>query len=169
MTAAVKQIVCVKWGKAYGSEYVNRLYGMVARHTTPPFRVVCLTDDRQGIDSLLSVESFEYFKGSLGETVTVRVPGGQVGTFVHVLPGAPRFNVGDIVVLFLKANGPAIPIVTGTTQGVFRVKADPRTGDRVVMPPAVHVAATSSRGDPARRPMPIEAFGSAIRGAGAAR
>ncbi len=127
------------------------------------------TDDRQGIDSLLSVESFEYFKGSLGETVTVRVPGGQVGTFVHVLPGAPRFNVGDIVVLFLKANGPAIPIVTGTTQGVFRVKADPRTGDRVVMPPAVHVAAISSRGDPARRPMPIEAFGSAIRGAGAAR
>jgi hypothetical protein len=49
MTPAIKQIVCVKWGKAYGPEYVNRLYGMVARHTTPPFRVVCLTDDRQGI------------------------------------------------------------------------------------------------------------------------
>jgi hypothetical protein len=45
----VKQVVCVKWGTGYGPDYVNRLYGMVARHVTPPFRVVCLTDDRTGI------------------------------------------------------------------------------------------------------------------------
>lgn len=49
MRSALKQVVCVKWGSAYGPEYVNRLYGMVARHTTPPFHVVCLTDDRQGL------------------------------------------------------------------------------------------------------------------------
>jgi hypothetical protein len=49
MGDAVKQVVCVKWGAAYGPDYVNRLYGMVARHLTPPFRLVCLTDDRQGI------------------------------------------------------------------------------------------------------------------------
>lgn len=47
MTA--KQVVCVKWGTMYGAEYVNRLYGMVSRHLMPPFRLVCLTDDRQGI------------------------------------------------------------------------------------------------------------------------
>ena len=45
----VKQLVCVKWGTMYGPEYVNRLYGMVSRHITPPFRLVCLTDDRTGI------------------------------------------------------------------------------------------------------------------------
>ena len=44
-----KQVVCVKWGRGYGPEYVNRLYGMVSRHLTPPFRLVCLTDDRDGI------------------------------------------------------------------------------------------------------------------------
>lgn len=44
-----KQVVCVKWGQAYGPEYVNRLYGMVSRHLRPPFRLVCLTDDRSGI------------------------------------------------------------------------------------------------------------------------
>jgi hypothetical protein len=44
-----KQVVCVKWGRGYGPEYVNRLYAMVTRHLTPPFRVVCLTDDRSGI------------------------------------------------------------------------------------------------------------------------
>jgi hypothetical protein len=45
----VKQVVCVKWGSMYGPEYVNRLYGMVARHLSAPFRLVCLTDDRSGI------------------------------------------------------------------------------------------------------------------------
>jgi hypothetical protein len=45
----VKQLVCVKWGTMYGREYVNRLYGMVSRHLAAPFRLVCLTDDREGI------------------------------------------------------------------------------------------------------------------------
>ena len=45
----MKQLVCVKWGSLYGAEYVNRLYGMVARQLTPPFRMVCLTDNREGI------------------------------------------------------------------------------------------------------------------------
>lgn len=49
MTSAPKQIICVKWGTAYGPEYVNRLYGMVSRHITGPFRVVCFTDDKRGI------------------------------------------------------------------------------------------------------------------------
>lgn len=45
----MKQLVCVKWGTMYGPEYVNRLYGMVSRHLASPFRLICLTDDRQGI------------------------------------------------------------------------------------------------------------------------
>jgi len=49
MTATPKQIVCVKWGTLYGPEYVNRLYTMVKRNITGPFRLVCLTDDREGI------------------------------------------------------------------------------------------------------------------------
>ncbi len=48
-TSRPKQIVCVKWGTAYGPEYVNRLYGMVSRNITGRFRVVCLTDDATGI------------------------------------------------------------------------------------------------------------------------
>jgi hypothetical protein len=57
MQAPTKQLVCVKWGKAYGPEYVNRLYGMVSRHLRPPFRLVCLTDDRRGIRA--EVECFD--------------------------------------------------------------------------------------------------------------
>jgi hypothetical protein len=49
MTTTPKQIICVKWGTLYGPEYVNRLYGMVSRHITGPFRVVCFTDDKRGL------------------------------------------------------------------------------------------------------------------------
>jgi hypothetical protein len=44
-----KQVVCVKWGVKYDATYVNRLYAMVQRNLTPPFRFVCLTDSRAGI------------------------------------------------------------------------------------------------------------------------
>jgi hypothetical protein len=53
----VKQVVCVKWGSLYGPEYVNRLYAMVARHLTPPFRFVCLADHGDGLRP--EVEWFE--------------------------------------------------------------------------------------------------------------
>jgi len=42
-------VLCMKWGAKYGPDYVNRLYGMVARHLARPFRFVCLTDDAAGI------------------------------------------------------------------------------------------------------------------------
>jgi len=45
----VKQVLCVKWGTRYGADYVNRIYGMVKRNVTPPFRVICLTDNPKGI------------------------------------------------------------------------------------------------------------------------
>ena len=44
-----KKILCIKWGTRYGPEYVNRIYAMVARNLTPPFQVICFTDDRRGI------------------------------------------------------------------------------------------------------------------------
>jgi hypothetical protein len=43
-------ILCMKWGKKYGPEYVNRLYQMVVRNLHKEFRFVCLTDDTQGIN-----------------------------------------------------------------------------------------------------------------------
>ena len=45
----MKQIICVKWGDKFGPEYVNRLHGMLRRHVTGPFRLVCLTDDASGL------------------------------------------------------------------------------------------------------------------------
>jgi len=42
-------VLCMKWGSKYGSDYVDRLYGMVARNLTRPFQFVCLTDAAAGI------------------------------------------------------------------------------------------------------------------------
>jgi hypothetical protein len=44
-------VVCIKWGRKYGSEYVNRLFHGVEEHLSLPFRFVCLTDDSGGIVS----------------------------------------------------------------------------------------------------------------------
>ncbi|MEZ5287244.1 MAG: hypothetical protein R2712_21070, partial [Vicinamibacterales bacterium] len=111
-----------------------------------------------------------YFKGDFGPRVTVRVPGGEAGGFVNLVPGAPRFADGEDVVLFIKASGPAIPVVTGTTQGVFRISRDSRTGGLVVVPPLVEAGtARVSRGDTIRRPMALQAFGQAVAGVQVAR
>lgn len=42
-------VLCLKWGTRYGSHYVNRLYSMALRNTKRPLRVVCITDDPEGI------------------------------------------------------------------------------------------------------------------------
>lgn len=51
----MKQIVCMKWGTLYSSDYVNRLYSMISRNITPPFRLICLTDDPVGIDPRVEI------------------------------------------------------------------------------------------------------------------
>lgn len=47
--AETANIVCMKWGDYYGPEYVNRIYNMVKRNITRPFRVICFTDKTDGI------------------------------------------------------------------------------------------------------------------------
>jgi hypothetical protein len=49
MTTIMKQVICIKWGRLYGPEFVNCLYAMVARNISPPFRFVCFCDNPAGI------------------------------------------------------------------------------------------------------------------------
>ena len=71
MTNSVKQFICINWGTKYGADYVNRLYGMVARNTTPPFTFTCFTDNsdnfRPEVDAVPLPElSFELPKTKKG-------------------------------------------------------------------------------------------------------
>jgi len=45
-----KTVVCMKWGRKYDPEFVNRLHRGVTRHLRAPFRFVCLTDDVDGLE-----------------------------------------------------------------------------------------------------------------------
>lgn len=42
-------ILTLKWGVRYSSEYVNRIYRGVKAHLHRPFRFVCVTDDATGL------------------------------------------------------------------------------------------------------------------------
>lgn len=46
----MNQVICMKWGKLYGPEYVNILYSMVRKNVTGDLRFVCLTDNYEGIN-----------------------------------------------------------------------------------------------------------------------
>lgn len=133
-------------------------------------RVVAVTatwaDGRRRIDTLVTLEVEAYLKGDMGESVTFKVPGGQLGRYRSVMIGAPIFQEGDEVVLFLNAQGSSMPFVLGLSQGVFRVVTDRSTGDRLVIPPPLLSGANAQpirRGDPALKPLPIDRFGDQIR------
>ena len=123
--------------------------------------------DRRGIDTIVTFEVGTYLKGGPAETVTFRVPGGQIGRYKNVMIGAPEFNPGDEAVLFLTANGPSIAHVFGLNQGVFRVRTDPQSGRRiVVMPPVMargDAAERVTRGAPERRSLDLDAFADEVR------
>jgi hypothetical protein len=121
--------------------------------------------DRRSIATYVTVQVEQHLKGSLGPTITFRVPGGEVGRYRRIIVGAPRFDRGDEVVLFLASRGPSVPYLFGLSQGVYRISR--AAGAPIVTPPAVMAKGTGAervvRGDPARRPLPLDAFAREVR------
>jgi hypothetical protein len=131
-------------------------------------------DGRRWIDSVVTADVVSYLKGGSEETITFKVPGGRLGRYRSVVVGAPVFARGDEAVLFLKSNkahGDGLPDVFGLNQGVFRVKVDPRTGQKMVVPPPVMATPPAADGEPQavkrgsvdRRPLAFDAFGARVR------
>ena len=123
--------------------------------------------DRRGIDTIVTFQAGTYLKGGPAETVTFRVPGGQIGRYKNVMIGAPEFVEGDEAVLFLNAEGPSVAHVYGLSQGVYRVRIDPRSGARVVITPLVMARGDApervTRGAASRKPLPLDAFAAQVR------
>jgi hypothetical protein len=88
-----------------------------------------------GIETIVSLETEAYLKGSLGDVVQFRVPGGSLGRFRNIVVGAPQFTVGQRVIVFLGSRGPTVPYVLGMSQGVFRWSQS--QGDWMVTPPPI--------------------------------
>ncbi len=123
-------------------------------------------DGRRSLETFVTIQADEYYKGDGGGTLTVRVPGGQMGRFRTIFVGAPEFRPGDEVVLFLRSyNGRTL--IVGLSQGAFRVVPD-AAGRRMVTSPVVMGMPGADpqpvvRGDAARRPIAIDAFRDLVR------
>jgi hypothetical protein len=120
------------------------------------------TADRRFIESVVTVEILRGMKGGARETVAFTVPGGQVGRYLNVIPGAPSFVAGDLAVFFLTSQGARLPVTTGLTQGIYRVQRDSTSGEMVVVPPAVETGRIV-RGDPRRKPVSLSVFEGSVR------
>lgn len=127
------------------------------------------TADRQAIDSVITLEALQYLKGDLGSEVLVKLPGGAAGGVVNLVPGAPSLRAGELVVLFLKARGPAMLTTLGLGQGIFRVTSDRASGQMLVTPPPLKESEAGRiiRGAAARRMLSLGAFAAAVQTAGA--
>jgi hypothetical protein len=124
------------------------------------------TSDRRSIETVVTVAVAQALKGQPGSTVAFRLPGGDVGRYRRVIVGVPRFTSGDDVIVFLRGGAPTLPTVFGLSQGVYRVA---RTADGgAVVAPAILTAPGAGaervvRGDPARRPLSLDAFAREVR------
>jgi hypothetical protein len=122
------------------------------------------TDDRRTVETIVTLETESYLKGRFGQTLQFRVPGGTLGRFRNIVMGAPRFDVGQRVIVFLGVNGPRVPYILGLNQGVYRVQVDD-SGRAVVTPPPIMpgVVGPVTRGASNRQPAPLDSFEREIR------
>ena len=114
---------------------------------------------RRTIESLVTVDVIDAIKGQKEATAVFRVPGGEVGRYRRVMIGAPHFAEGDEIVVFLAGRAPALPMPFGLNQGVYRVT---RAGGGATVTPLI-IEGAVVRGDPARRPLAVDAFAARIR------
>lgn len=99
MTQEVVNVICMKWGTKYTSNDVNILYKMVSRHLTIPYRFICLTDNKTGIDQ--NIECFDMPKIDVPKAKDVS-PWRKLGMFskkIGDLTGKALFLDLDIVII----------------------------------------------------------------------
>ena len=83
------------------------------------------TPDGLAVVTLHQVSVASAWKGEVGDTLSVRTPGGRMGDYVMTMPGAPELQAGDTVLLFLERNDQGSFDVVSLAQGSFRVGAAP--------------------------------------------
>ncbi|MGH9710236.1 MAG: hypothetical protein ACRD37_06795, partial [Candidatus Acidiferrales bacterium] len=83
--------------------------------------------------TVTSFRVLENWKGDSPQEIQVWMIGGRAGPVTSYVPGAPRFRVGEEVILFLEPTASrtfagALSIIAWG-EGTFRIHRDPRTGE----------------------------------------
>jgi len=88
--------------------------------------------ERTRIYTYVTLEVDRYLKGgSDSKVATVRLLGGRVGPYLAMVPGTPRFDMGEEVLLFCAGSGARVPTVLGMSLGKFTIVAD-ASGEKIV-------------------------------------
>ncbi len=95
----VKQLICIKWGTKYGPEYVNRLHGMVVRNITPPFRLICFTDDSLGLHPDILVRPLPRFDYEVPRNTPGKWPKSRLWGGLGDIYGKVLFLDLDVVIV----------------------------------------------------------------------
>lgn len=82
-------IVCVKWGKKYSSEYVHKLHSMLSRNMTEPFDFWCYTDDSTDLENIQVIPITSDLQGVWP----------KIELFKHFVEGDTIYFDLDIVIL----------------------------------------------------------------------
>lgn len=99
-------VVCMKWGSRYPASYVNCLWSMISRNTSRDTRLVCYTDDPDGVDE--RVECFPIPALDLPERVKNK-PWRKIGLWRPDLQGVS----GDVLFMDLDV------VITGSIDEFF--------------------------------------------------
>lgn len=102
----MQTIVCMKWGKRYPADFANRLHSMIKRNTARPTRLVCYTDDMNGLDP--EIEGRVLPPIVIPERITHK-PWRKVSLWAPTLPGLE----GDVLFMDLDL------VVTGSLDAFF--------------------------------------------------
>ncbi|MEZ5318231.1 MAG: hypothetical protein R2752_12595 [Vicinamibacterales bacterium] len=146
-------------------EIVNES-ALIARGVVTDVRAVAVPG--RGIDTIATVAVESLVKGDEVRFVSVRLPGGQIGSTRFVMLGAPTLRVGERAVFLLKRDPENFWRPVGLSMGIFRVRIDPRTGRGLVDPPVVPNRTASAtgpvvRGDTRRQTMAVDEFEGLVR------
>lgn len=116
------------------------------------------------IETVATLRVEDTLKGHADTFVSMRVPGGVLGRYRTVVPGAPTVRTGEAGVYFLKRHQSGWWPVS-LASGIYRVQ---RTGDRLTVSPPVLAGTTATadapvvRGDARRAPMNLATFQSIV-------
>lgn len=75
----------------------------------------------------VTFQVLETYKGVAASSQTLEFLGGTVDGQTLLVPGMPRFSIGETAVLFAVGNGQQICPLVGAYQGRFQVRRDPAT------------------------------------------
>lgn len=117
------------------------------------------------VETVATISVDATLKGGARTFVSMRLPGGVIGRYRTVMPGAPRVEAGDAGVFFLKAapGGALWPV--GLSSGIYRVETS--GGRAMVAPPILPGVTTATtgvvqRGDTRRKMLPLGEFESLV-------